>query len=157
MWPYGLMLSRYIGHDRLRLVHLIRHPVATCRSYLAADWSRYCYEDGRPRITAEMAAAHWIRRNACIREQFQAIADPSVCRVLRLEDASLATLRSLFAFLGLEGFDEQKISHVMNDTSKDVRHSHLAGDDFAATKEELQLIWQLCALAREYGYEEEPK
>ena len=36
-WMRGLgyMLYRYIGPERLRLVELIRHPVATCRSMLA--------------------------------------------------------------------------------------------------------------------------
>ena len=53
-WMRGLayMLHKYIGPDRLRLVQLIRHPLATCRSILAlSECPDLLYDRGR-RATA---------------------------------------------------------------------------------------------------------
>ncbi len=108
MWPLGYMLYRYIGPQRLRLVHLIRHPVAACRSWLAAERESFSCNDSSGVATgdfpAERVANFWLNRNSCIRDQLEMIDSPEIVRVLRLEDIDLASLRELFDFLRLEGF-----------------------------------------------------
>lgn len=164
MFPFGHMLYRHFGRDRVRLVHLIRNPVDCGRSTLKAERD----DTGRGRFTelrppefltgaspAEKAAGIWNGVNGMIREQFERIDDPSACRVIRLEDISLKLVEELFDFLHLDGFDAKRIETLMNDRSHDVRHSHLSVNRARpdATPEELELIERLCApLAANYGY-----
>jgi hypothetical protein len=155
-WMRGLgyMLFKYIGPERLRLVQLVRHPVATCRSMLA-------HYRGAPAGSsdidmAEEMARRWLHQYTCIRFQFEAIDDPAVCKTIRLEDSGLEQVRALYTFVGLEGFDEAAIVELFQDESMEVRHSHLSGDEAPASREELQAIWRLCRpLAELYGYEED--
>ena len=164
MFPFGYMLYKYFGPKRVRLVHLIRHPVPCGRSTIVAekDWgSGERFTELRPKeyikanTPAEKAANIWIEVNSMIRKQFALIDDPSVCKVFRLEDVTIDSIRDLFEFLRLEGFDEKKIKPLMGDTSHNVRHSHVKfHDEREVTKEELDIVSRLCApLAKKYGYD----
>ena len=86
------------------------------------------------------------------------IGDSRVCRVFRLEDVSIESIRELFHFLGLEGFSEEKVTELMSNKSSNVRHSHVAALSSKrkdATREELETIHRLCApLASLYGYDQ---
>ena len=156
-WMRGLgyMLYRSIGPERLRLVALVRHPVATGRSMLAhfRQETRSPYSD---LALAEELAQRWVRQYAMIACQFEAIGDPAVCRTIRLEDTSLSQICDLYRFLGLEGFDEAAITAVLDNGTKEVRHSHLDESPLPASQEELRVFWRICApLAVRYGYAEE--
>lgn len=163
MFPFGHMLHRFLGADRVRLIHLIRNPITCCRSILVSekDWG----EGGRfgelrpPEFlegedAAEKAAGVWNGVNRMVARQFEMIDDPDVCRVVRTEDFGMELFRDLFAFLGLEGFDEERVRALMNDRSHDVRHSHVrVHDDRDVQRWELERIAELCGpLAGEYGY-----
>jgi len=166
MFPFGLMLYKYFGPERLRLIHLIRHPVTCGRSTLMVerddvpDGGRF--EELRPpeflvgNTSAEKTASIWNGVNGMIRKQFELIDDSRVCKVIRLEDVSLDMVEDLFQFLGLEGFDEEKISGLMGNKSHSVRHSHvdlLSSEKKDATVDELRTIHRLCTpLAEQYGY-----
>lgn len=113
-WVYGdtlnwmralaYILYQYIGQKRLRLVQLVRHPVATCRSMLA-DGRQSLDEEVSDIALAEETAKRRVRQYACIRHQFQAINDETVCRTIRLEDTSLKHLlfKHLHALHDLHG------------------------------------------------------
>jgi hypothetical protein len=155
MRALGYMLYKYIGPERMRLVQLVRHPVATCRSKLA-DLARPSDEPRSDLALAEELARGWVRQYSSIQYQFQAINDPAVCRTVRLEDVSLEQIRSLYDFLGLEGFSEPAITTLLTTTTKDIRHSHREASQASASKEELRAVWRLCEpLALQYGYKEE--
>ncbi len=66
-----------------------------------------------------------------IQLQFEHINDPSLCKVVRLEDASVDLFRELYDFLELEGFDAEEVNRLVNDKSDSVRHSHMARMDKA--------------------------
>lgn len=151
----GYMLYRYIGPERLRLVQLIRHPTATCRSILAHVRGPSPTDSSDVNL-AEQIARRWVRQYAHIRYQFEAIADPGLCKTIKLEDNGLAQLRDLYSFLGLEGFDEPAIDRLLEEQRKEVRHSHLPEASVLASKEELLAIWRVCRpLAEQYGYRED--
>jgi len=168
MFPFGAMLYRYLGPERLRLVHLIRHPVTCGRSTLMVerddDPTGGRFKELRPpefltgETPAEKTASIWNGVNGMIRTQFEMIDDSRVCRVVRLEDASPESLRELFQFLGLDGFSEEKVFKLMGDSSYSVRHSHignLSSDRKDASTEELETIHRLCApLAEHYDYDQ---
>jgi hypothetical protein len=156
-WMRGLgaMLYEYIGPDRLRLVQLVRHPVATCRSMLAdaRQSSQVEYSDIG---FAREVARRWVHQYSYIRHQFQQIDNERVCRTVRLEDIGLQQLSELYGFLSLEGFDESVILALLSNTTKDVRHYHRKNAAVPASREELRAIWEVCGpLATEYGYQEE--
>ena len=92
-----------------------------------------------------------------IKYQFDLIGNPNLCRVFRLEDLSIHSLSDLFDFLQLKGFSKKKVSRLMNNTSYEVRNSHLDKNPMRpdATLEELEKILEMCMpLAKEFGYEE---
>jgi hypothetical protein len=164
MFPFGYMLYKYFGPERVRLVHLIRHPVTCGRSTIVSekDWgSGERFTELRPRefikgeTAAEKAANIWIEVNGMIRKQFSLIDNPDVCRVFRLEDVSIESLRELFQFLGLEGFSEGQVKALMQDTSTKVRHSHVNYHaDRQVSMGELERIAEICGpLAKNYGYD----
>ncbi|MAF08769.1 MAG: hypothetical protein CL389_13080 [Acidiferrobacteraceae bacterium] len=155
MRAFGHMLYGYIGPERLRLVQLVRHPVATCRSSLAD--SRPTWQEDMSDIGfAEKVASQWVHQYACIRHQFQAIDDASVCRTVRLEEIDLENLRELYGFLTLDGFNDDAIRSLLQSTDQDVKHYHRTQAKVPASKEELRAVWQVCApLAAEYGYAED--
>jgi len=153
----GLMLYRYIGPERLRLVELVRHPVAACRSMMTGH-HRSTDEESSDIALAEDMARRWVRYYSYIRRQFEAINDPTVCRTVRLEDTGFELIRELYGFLSLEGFDETAISALLTNTAKDVRHQHNRDAQVPASEEELRAIWEISAsLAEAYGYTEEEK
>lgn len=155
MRALGYMLYRYVGAERLRLVELVRHPMAACRSMLAAHRGTPSPETSDIALAEEMAS-RWVRQYSLIRHQLQAIDDPSVCRTIRLEDNSLEQLSDLYGFLGLDGFDPAGVADLMENTATEVRHSHLGDAEIPASREELQAVWSVCApLAAEYGYTED--
>lgn len=167
MFPFGLMLYKYFGPEKLRLIHLIRHPVGCGRSILKSerdDDGQGRFEELRPpefltgKTPAEKAADIWNGVNGMIRTQFEIINNPSVCRVFRLEDVSRDSIKDLFDFLCLKGWEENRIAALMADRSHDVRHSHIrypGNTKIDATKEELASISKRCApLARLFGYEQ---
>ena len=158
-WMRGLayMLHKYIGPDRLRLVQLIRHPLATCRSMMAmsersvgAEWSDISL--------AEQTARHWVRQYSWIGYQFAAINNDAECKTIRLEDTSLALAAALYDFLGLDGFDKEAVDALLTNTAQDVRHFHSRHAPIPASREELAAVWAVCAeLAAQYGYEEDER
>ena len=155
MRAFGYMLYDYIGPQRLRLVQLVRHPVAACRSSLA-DHRPPSQEELSDIDFAEQVARQWVLQYSCIRHQFRAIDDAAVCRTVRLEDVDLEQLRELYDFLFLEGFDDAVILSLLQSTTKDVKHYHKREARVPASKEELRAIWDVCApLAAEYGYAED--
>ena len=166
-WVYGdtlnwmrslaCMLYKHIGPQRLRLVELVRHPVAACRSMLAAE--RRSASDGVSDLAlAEEMARRWVRQYTYIRQQLRAIDKPQVCRTIRLEDTGLEQIRDLYDFLGLEGFDAEAVTALLGNTSRDIRHSHRQASDHPASREELRAIWQVCGpLAAQYGYAEDER
>ncbi len=165
-WVYGdtlnwmralaYILYQYIGPKRLRLVQLVRHPVATCRSMLA-DGRKSLPEGVSDIALAEETARRWVLQYACIRHQFQAIDDETVCRTIRLEDTSLDQIKALYDFLSLEGFDEAAVGALLADETQDVRHYHRRDAPVQPSREELHAIWDICApLAAAYGYVEDP-
>lgn len=164
MFPYGHMLYRYFGRDRIRLLHLVRNPIACCRSIVVSEkdfGQGDRFRELRPPEfiegddAAEKAAGVWNGVNRMVTRQFEEIDDEEVCRVVRTEDFELDLFRELFAFLGLEGFDEEKIRSLMEDRSHDVRHSHVSvHDDRQVERWELEKVAELCApVAENYGYE----
>lgn len=164
MFPFGYMLYKYLRPENLRLIHLVRDPVACGRSILISerdDEGIGRFRELRPpqfvvgSNPAEKTANIWIHINDMIGYQFSLINDATVCKVVRLEDLSLETIAGLYDFLGLTGFDAQRVSGLMTDTSHEVRHSHIVvhKNRKDATCEELTLIADLCRpLARQYGY-----
>ncbi|MCO5211926.1 MAG: sulfotransferase [Caldilinea sp.] len=153
----GLMLYRYAGAERLRLVALVRHPVATVRSMLAhfRTDAPVAFSDV---ALAEELARRWVRQYAMIAYQFETIDNPAVCTMIRLEDVSLAQMRDLYHFLGLEGFDAAAIGALLENRHKEVRHSHLDESAIVASQEELRAAWRICApLAAVYGYAEDER
>ena len=158
-WMRGLghMLYKHIGPERLRLVELRRHPLATCRSMLA-DGRQSAPVKFSDILLAEEIARRWVRQYACIRYQIEAINNPQVCQTIRLEDTSLEQIRNLYDFLELEGFDKTAVATLLNTTTKEVRHSHREGAQAPASQEELRAIWHICApLAKEFGYVEDER
>lgn len=165
MYPFGLMLYRHLGPERLRLVHLVRNPVACGRSTLKAErddtgHGRFALlrppEFRQGRSAAEKAANIWIGINEMVKYQFEQINDPSVCKLFRLEDVSLETLEDLYGFLGLTGFDAGRVKSLMSDRSPQVRHSHLeqSPERPPATDKELAVIAEMCRESAEtYGYD----
>ena len=156
-WMRGLgyMLYRYIGPERLRLVALVRHPVATGRSMLAhyRGTAQGTFSDV---ALAEELAHRWVRQYAMIRCQFEQIDNPAVCKIVRLEDVGLEQIRGLYQFLGLDGFDEAAINALLDDRIKEVRHSHLDESPVPPSQEELRAFWRICKpLAEAYGYRED--
>ena len=164
MFPFGFMLYKYLGPERLRLVHLIRDPVSCGRSILKSerdDTGKGRFKELRPpefiqgSNPAEKSANIWNGVNEMIRYQFDLINDPKVCKVVRLEDMSIELIEELFEFLGLKGFDKEKAKELMNDKSHDVRHSHLTvnPERIDATQDELSVIERMCSsLSKKYGY-----
>lgn len=164
MFPFGYALYKHLGPARLRLVHLIRDPVACGKSILKAerdDTGHGRFDLLRPKeflhgtTPAEKAASVWLGTNEMIRYQFSQINDENVCKVIRLEDMSVDSIRELFSFLGLEGFDADRISSLMHDRTTSVRHSHLdkSPERPPATEVELRVIAERCrSLAHAYGY-----
>jgi len=158
-WMRGLgtMLYRYAGPERLRLVALVRHPVATGRSMLAHFRGDSPATDSDVALAEELAR-RWVRQYAMIAYQFENIDDPAICRTIRLEDVSLDQVRSLYAFLGLEGLDEAAITGLLDNRIKEVRHSHLDESPVPASQEELRAFWRICApLAATFGYAEDDR
>lgn len=161
MFPFGYMLYKQLD-SKVRLVHLIRDPVTCGRSILKAERGGKLKILRSPNfikgktITRKIANL-WNNINGMVKYQFELINRPDICKVFRLEDISLETIQELFEFLELKGFSEKRISELMNDTSTEVRHSHIKRNikQPDATKEELKLIFKLCSpLAKEYGYED---
>jgi len=164
MYPFGYMLYKYLGPKRLRLVHLIRNPVDCGQSILKSErddtgHGRFHKLRAPKFITgenpAEKTANVWNNINRMIQYQFELIDNPSVCKTFRLEDVSVESIQELFDFLDLEGFDMEKVSVLMEDTSHNVRHSHIDRNPerMNATEEELTTISRMCApLASEFGY-----
>ncbi len=151
----GLMLYRYVGPERLRLVALVRHPVATVRSMLAHFRTdvQTAFSDV---ALAEELAQRWVRQYAMIRTQFENIDNPVVCTTIRLEDVGLAQIRALYHFIGLDGFDAVAVGALLENRRKEVRHSHLDESPVPASQEELRAFWRICApLAEAYGYTED--
>ena len=146
---------------------MIRHPITCCRSILKSERD----DDGtggrfkelrspefiQGGTATEKAAAIWNGVNGMVQEQFQMIGNAKVCKVLRLEDVSVASIRGLFDFLELKGFDADKVNDLIHDASHDVRHSHIghpANRRKDATLEELSTIAKFCEpLAKQYGYD----
>jgi hypothetical protein len=158
-WMRGLgyMLYNYIGPERLRLVELVRHPMATCRSMMAYSRATSATNSSDVALAEEMAR-RWVRQYSLIHYQFAAIDDPQICKRIRLEDSGIEQLRELYDFLNLEGFDEAAVSVLLGSRSREVRHSHLNESPVPASKEELQAIWRVCGpLAEQYGYVEEQR
>lgn len=156
-WMRGLayMLHKYIGPDRLRLVQLIRHPLATCRSIMSMS-ERSVTEQWSDISLAEETARHWVRQYSWIQYQFDAINNDAECRTVRLEDTSLELIKSLYDFLGLDGFDEGSIGRLLTNKTQDVKHFHNRQAQIPASKEELSIIWDICGdLASRYGYVED--
>lgn len=143
----GLMLYRYAGAERLRLVALVRHPVATVRSMLAhfRTDAPVAFSDV---ALAEELARRWVRQYAMIAYQFETIDNPAVCTMIRLEDVSLAQMRDLYHFLGLEGFDAAAIGALLENRHKEVRHSHLDESTVPASQEELRGLAHLRTAGR---------
>lgn len=155
MRAMGVMLYEYIGPDRLRLVQLVRHPVATCRSMLG-DARKSSQEESSDIGLAKKVATQWARQYSYIRRQFQEIDDARVMRTIRLEDIGLEQLRELYDFLSLDGFDEAAILDLLANTTKEVRHYHRRDAAVPASREELRAVWEVCApVATEYGYAED--
>lgn len=90
-----------------------------------------------------------------IQQQFDLINNPQVTKTVQIEEINLDSLEKLFEFLQLEGFDEGRITGLLNDTSQNVRHSHVARTSHVeTTTEELDTVARLCApVARPFGYE----
>ena len=156
-WMRGIayMLHEYIGPERLRLVELVRHPVATCRSMMA-DADRSVGSERSDIGLAEETAEYWVRHYSWIRHQFQAINSDALCKTIRLEDTSLDRANELYRFLELDGFDEAAVTALLDNTTKDVRHFHTRKAHIPASKEELRAAWEICGpLAAEYGYRED--
>lgn len=167
-FAFGYMLYKYFGSQKLRLVHLVRNPVDCCRSILKVErdeggqgfgWSRPgAFTQGNN--SAEKVANVWINTNEMIRYQFELIHDPTICKIVRLEDVNLDLIRELFDFLHLKGFDPSKVEPLLTDTSREVRHSHLQENPQTpdATPEELDIVAHLTApLAAVYNYALLPK
>ena len=156
-WMRGLayMLHKYIGPERLRLIQLIRHPLATCRSIMALS-ERSVSEQWSDIALAEKTARHWVRQYSWIQYQFDAINNDAECRTIRLEDTSLGLIESLYDFLGLDGFDEVSIGGLLTNKTQDVKHFHARHAQIPASKEELSAVWHICGeLASQYGYVED--
>ncbi len=156
-WMRGLayMLHKYIGPDRLRMIQLIRHPLATCRSIMASS-ERSVGAEWSDLALAEETARHWVRQYSWIQYQFRAISNDAECRTVRLEDTNSELVKSLYTFLGLEGFNENAVERVLTSTNQDVRHFHARHTQIPASKEELSVAWKICAeLAAQYGYYED--
>ena len=162
MFAYGYMYYKYFGREKLRLVHLIRNPIACGRSILKVErengGSNFVSRseqllDGN--TSAEKTGHLWNHINNIIQYQFELINDPEICKVIRLEDLSVDTIRELFDFLRLEGFDESKIRTLLEDDSPETRHSHMAlrTELKDATQEELDTIARITqSVAARYGY-----
>ena len=156
-WMRGLayMLHKYIGPDRLRLIQLIRHPLATCRSIMAES-ERSVGEQWSDIALAEETARHWVRQYSWIQHQFDVINNDTECRTVRLEDTNLELIESLYRFLGLDGFDKGAAGAVLANKTQDVKHFHARHAQIPASKEELAAVWNICAeLASKYGYVED--
>ncbi len=162
LFPFGHILYKYLGPSKLRLVHLIRDPVTCCRSYLKVE--RDNGGIGRTHLpsaliegrnAAEQVANLWNNINEMIQYEFKIIDNPTICKTVRLEDTDLDSIRELFEFLQLDGFNEREIARLMNDTSQDVRHSHIRKSIRRdATYDELETVARICApLAAEFGYQ----
>ena len=164
MFPFGYLLYKHFGPERIRLIHLVRNPVDACRSVLKAerdDSGHGRFAELRPpeflqgATAAEKAAGIWNGVNGLVRYQFQLIDDPRVCKTVRIEDVDVELVRELYDFLGLEGFNEANIDSLLGDKSRSVRHSHLGANPQRpdATDEELEVIERLCRpLAQQLGY-----
>ena len=132
-FPFGVVLHDVIP-NKVKLVHLIRNPVDCCRSIIRVESDRYGtgFLPSRARALVEghndfdRAISIYVKTNQMIRGQFDHINDPSVCKVVRVEDLSVDAFRELYEFLELEGFDADAVTRVMNDKSDNVRHSHMA-------------------------------
>lgn len=167
MFPFGHMLYRYLGRERIRLIHLVRHPVPCCRSILVAE--KDFGEGGRfgelrppefleGETAAEKAAGVWNGVNEMAARQLERIDDPGVCRTVRIEDVDVELARELFDFLGLEGFDRDELAPLMRDDSREVRHSHVEHHaDRRVEREELETVARLCrSRAEGFGYDVDP-
>jgi len=134
LFPFAYQIYRFCGADRLRLVHLVREPVACASSILRRERpsAGKGFKIFRPvelvrgTSDAEVAANIWNSVNMMLLELFECIGDDKVTRIVRLEDVNnnVEAVRTLFNFLGLTGFQEDKMSGLMDDDSWDVRHSH---------------------------------
>ena len=135
-YPFAVIFHSAIP-NRVKLLHLIRNPVDCCRSIIRVESDEYGYGFARHRAKSllerkgdlDRAISVYTKITEMIRVQFECIDDPSVCKVVRVEDTSVELFKELYDFLELEGFDADKVNRLINDKSDPVRHSHMARMD----------------------------
>lgn len=164
-FSFGYMAWDYFqrclkGQRRLKLIHLVRDPVAFGRSALKAERTTG-FADRPQRMVpgataAEQAANLWNNVNRLCQQIVQRIDDPSVARTIRIEDLGVDGLMDLHEFMELRGIERSRLESMLNRPEAKKRNSHLKriGDAVPdATDEELDLIRQMTApLAQELGY-----
>lgn len=158
MYPFAAALAnhyeRYFPNRELRLVHLVRHPTACCRSMLRVERYEGGGEGFRRRApglvegtsSAEDAARVWCRTNRIISDSFARITDPRKTLVLRIEDIG-ERWKELCQFLGLDlsAVSWGSIQELLGNESTAERHSHLQREgpgvsEYDADSAELEIV-----------------
>lgn len=168
MYPFGYMLHE--AYERLGLgrrvktIHLVREPVASCRSNLKVEREEaggIAFARRAPAfVTGDSSAAKtasvWNCVNALCADTVDRIGDASKAITLRVEDLTIDRAEEIFDFCELRGFDRDRVEELLNNRSSSVRHSHVARGDLEtvdATDEELEIIREQTApLAARLGY-----
>ena len=141
LYPFGIALYNYYSKldIKLKLIHLIREPIACVSSILRSEgpYGEHVRSNFKLRATslscsdipAERASDIWININKNISYQFRFLENriPNSTKMVKIEDLScFDTIKGLFEWIGLI-WDQKVISalgYIMASTSYDIRHSH---------------------------------
>lgn len=164
-FPYGYMLFDYFERKRkpkhrVKLVHLVRHPVSVCRSMLKVErkeaFSRRPTGFLKYTEPAINAANLWIQTNRLCRQIVDRVSEPSIARTIRIEDLDVEGFRELYDFMEIKGFDENRIALLVKSRDPKLRSSHILRTDLRTpdvTEDEIEIIARLTKpLAVDFGY-----
>jgi len=166
VYPWAPAIYDYISdlpNRRVKFVHLLRHPVDTCRSMLKVE--RFEGGNGfstRPPVlvvgqsSAEVAAGIWNGINLMCRDITSSLP-PEATMTVRVEDlSSPEALEELFRFMEIIWPGTASISHRIETLGTRARHSHLARTDLStqdSSPDELAVIEQLTReIGQMFGY-----
>lgn len=164
-FPFGYMMydyyhRAYAGRRRLKLIHLVREPIACCRSSLKVervkDYSRQPTAIIEGESATEKAASMWILTNRLCKGIVDRIDNPQVAIQLRIEDLDVDKALELCEFMELQGINRTTITSVLENRSQAARFSHVRrweGRTPPVTDKELEIVSELTrADASIYGY-----
>ncbi len=155
IYPFGYMLHDYynirkIPGRRVKLIHLIREPVASCRSNLKIERTEHgdnFFRRSPAFVTgassAEKAASIWNKINTLSGDIVARINDENIARTIRIEDLDQEGIAALYEFMEIDGYDPHTIDNLLSSRSQKIRFSHLARPEVNTpdcTEEELETI-----------------